>query len=59
MQKQLKYPLYGGVIYSFYKQQVDDGQLKVRSSLTNFNQPFRRSCSFTTPPEFALREIDY
>ncbi|XP_033226195.1 uncharacterized protein LOC117178814 [Belonocnema kinseyi] len=57
--KQLKHPLYGGIISSFYKQQVEDGQLKVHSSLTNFNQPFRKSCSFTTPPEFALREIDH
>ena len=59
MKKQMKYPLYGGVNLSIYKQLVDDGQLKVRSTVTNFNQPFRRTCSFTTPPELSIREVNY
>ena len=59
IQKQMKYPLYGGIIRSLYKEQVDKGQLKVRSSVVNFNQPFRKSCSFTMPPELALQEIEY
>ncbi|XP_012259005.2 uncharacterized protein LOC105687730 [Athalia rosae] len=56
-QKHLKYPLYGGATaQSYYKSQLDRGTLRVRSEIKDFNEPFRRSCSFTTPPDLALRE---
>lgn len=53
---QLKYPLYGGVANSLYKEQMEKGYLRVHSSIYNFNQPFRKSNSFTMPPELSLRE---
>ncbi|XP_051161502.1 uncharacterized protein LOC127281690 [Leptopilina boulardi] len=55
---QLKYPLYGGVANSLYKEQMEKGYLKLHSTICNYNQPFRKSNFFTMPPELSLREVD-
>ncbi|XP_043465432.1 uncharacterized protein LOC122500531 [Leptopilina heterotoma] len=55
---QLKYPLYGDVANSLYKEQIQKGSLKQHSSICNFNQPFRRCNSFTMPPELSLQDAD-
>ncbi|XP_015589180.1 uncharacterized protein LOC107264909 isoform X2 [Cephus cinctus] len=55
-EKYLKYPLYGGAINTYYKQQLDKGYLKARAEIYNFNEPFRKTSFFTTPPDLANRE---
>ncbi|XP_043286498.1 uncharacterized protein [Venturia canescens] len=51
-----KYPLYSSNNQTIYKDQIDRGSLKARAEISDLNEPFRKKCTFTTPPDQAIRE---
>ncbi|XP_012286501.1 uncharacterized protein LOC105703024 [Orussus abietinus] len=54
--KFLKYPLYAGGARTFYKEQLDRGNMAGPKKRRNFIEPFRRNSRFTTPIELALED---